>query len=105
MSRLNASLSQYAHDYRPHRRICSSGAIVMQSCMVSNPKPRPRNLQSLMAARKAKRLQSLILARIASLRNLTRTSPENAATYVPANLRQMLRLTSTSALANCIGIT
>ncbi len=99
-----SSLSPYAHDYRPHRRICSFGAIVTRSCTVSNPKPRPRNLQSPMAARKAKRLWRLILAKIAHLRNLTRISPENAATYVPANLRQMLRLTSTSASASCIGI-
>lgn len=58
-----------------------------------------------MAARKAKRLWRLILATIARLRNLTRISLENAAIYVPANLRQMLRLTSTSVSANCIGIT
>lgn len=57
-----------------------------------------------MAAWKAKRLRRLILARIVHLHNLTRISPENAAIYVPANLRQMLRLTSTSASANCIGI-
>lgn len=103
MSRLKASLSQYAHGDRPHRRIYSFGAIVMQSCTASNPKLRLRNPQSPVVVWKAKRPRNLTLAGIGHLRNLTRISPENAATYVPANLRQMLRLTSTSALANCIG--